>query len=1013
MLKSIQHFMLFGIATLCTYSVLAQPINNDVCNAITLIVDSDCSEYDYTIAFADGQSGEPNCTSGENNSVWFKFVAPQSSRVRVSAKSPGGTLAGTSTLIGVYAVEDCSDFNTFTQLDCEFGTTTNLDVTLGDTYYIQVDGSSTNVGAFCIEVESCSVPVNDDACDALTLSVNEACTSYTFSNVCATSQTSEPNCISSENNSVWFKFVAPSSGGVQVSAKSFGGTLSATSTQIGVYTVGDCSDFNTYSQLDCDLGATTYLQVTPGETYYVQVDGFIEDVGTFCIEVNECSIPVNDDACDALTLSVDEACTSYAFTNVCATGQADEPNCTSVENNSVWFKFVAPPSGSIRVSAKSPGGTLVSGLTQMGLYAVTDCSDFNTYSQLDCDSGAITNLNVTPGDTYYIQVDGSSANAGTFCIQVSESDPPTSTLCSNDAICDAIPLTLGESCTFTSNECATMENNEPVPACFSNISNQGFNSVWFTFVAPPSGRVNIRDKSLLGTQIAIYSVTDCNDFSTATEVFCSSNEVNFVDALIPGNTYYIQVDGWQDAMGEICLEVEACESIPSNDDICNAMPLVLGQNCTITTTACATRELNEPDPSCFVNISDQQFNSVWFTFTAPTSGSVNIIERGVLNARIAIYIVSNCNDFNTAEELFCSGLQTNFVNGLIPGNTYYLQVDGVTGSVGELCLAIEECAPSPTNDDICNAIPIIIGEGCVFTTNECTTLESNEPQPSCFITGNKDQYFNSIWFTFVAPPSGKINIRQLGLLNTQMAIYSVPNCSDYGTAVEVFCSIAETNFVEGLVPGNMYYIQVDGSLDDVGEICLEIEDPNNICLEPEERYLTGTETGVISYQAEEQISSSQELTSTSAVEYLAGNTVTLTTGFSALGEFLAKIVSCTVNKNEPNTIEVQPSNTEYGLLSQGKKLPITSTRDFDLKMFPNPAAKELTIAYYLPSASLVTLMLFNSEGEMVRTIIENVYKQQGYYQEHLNINSFPAGFYFLRIVNNGTTVTEKVIVTKN
>ncbi|WP_240032217.1 DUF4397 domain-containing protein [Psychroflexus aestuariivivens] len=150
--------------------------------------------------------------------------------------------------------------------------------------------------------------------------------------------------------------------------------------------------------------------------------------------------------------------------------------------------------------------------------------------------------------------------------------PVASSIPSNDNVCDAIPLTVGATSTGDAytNVNATAETDEPVPACF----NDGINgSVWFTFVAPASGEVevstDILGATLVDTEIAVYeSPTDCSDLSTfGADLECDQDGGNIVgfgytsiieiDALVPGDTYYVQVDQWGTAdPGTFGIEVK-------------------------------------------------------------------------------------------------------------------------------------------------------------------------------------------------------------------------------------------------------------------------------------------------------------------------------------------------------------------------------------------------------------------------------------------------------------------------
>lgn len=147
--------------------------------------------------------------------------------------------------------------------------------------------------------------------------------------------------------------------------------------------------------------------------------------------------PANDSLCNAIVLTVDGDSTGDAYSLVSATGETGEPAgaCfNSGVNGSVWFSFVAPGSGEVTVSTDIAGGTLTD--TEIAVYAgagVT-CGDLATLgAALGCDQdgGTVVNYNsilnvtaLTPGDTYYIQVDRwGTATPGTFGLTVVDSNP--------------------------------------------------------------------------------------------------------------------------------------------------------------------------------------------------------------------------------------------------------------------------------------------------------------------------------------------------------------------------------------------------------------------------------------------------------------------------------------------------------------------------------------------------------------------------------------------------------------
>jgi len=150
--------------------------------------------------------------------------------------------------------------------------------------------------------------------------------------------------------------------------------------------------------------------------------------------------PVNDNVCQAMALTVDADSAGDAYTLAAATGETDEPtgSCfNSGINGSVWFTFVAPASGEVRVTTDIAGGTCND--TEIAVYAGdgVDCSDmFSLGAALACsqDEGTVVDYNsfinftganaLTAGSTYYVQVDRwGTATAGTFGLKIIDLNP--------------------------------------------------------------------------------------------------------------------------------------------------------------------------------------------------------------------------------------------------------------------------------------------------------------------------------------------------------------------------------------------------------------------------------------------------------------------------------------------------------------------------------------------------------------------------------------------------------------
>lgn len=172
--------------------------------------------------------------------------------------------------------------------------------------------------------------------------------------------------------------------------------------------------------------------------------------------------PANDDASAAISLPVGATCSGSIYTNENATQSPGEPyascNNESTGQHGVWFSFAAPASGFVKITTDNGAvGTLSD--TKIGLFEAGNAADYGTFNLIACDedNGAdngttdllstIFATGLTPGNTYYVQVDGKTAAAtGSFCLQVQEVNP---TMLSNTASCTPVQNPVGNNAGYT------------------------------------------------------------------------------------------------------------------------------------------------------------------------------------------------------------------------------------------------------------------------------------------------------------------------------------------------------------------------------------------------------------------------------------------------------------------------------------------------------------------------------------------------------------------------------------
>lgn len=603
-------------------------------------------------------------------------------------------------------------------------------------------------------------PANDDLCSAQLLTIGQSCNNVpNGDNTGATTQLGEPvaSCYSGFNpNSVWFRFVGPASGLVQISTNFDIG--SNTDTEIALYFLpgGNCNDLSDLIEIACKQDDNAPPEIfnstiniapaNPGGTYYISVSGWDGTEGSFCVEVSELAAPSprpssNDTLCNAVPLTLDAGCN--AMPNGDNTHAFFEPgevlgSCTaSSSNNTVWYSFVGPNTGFVDITTQTlVGGTNV--MTSVSLFTLGgDCSEPWTLSEIACatpgtNTGArLDTIPVVAGETYYVAVAGGSG--GTFCVLANTVVGPTGP--ANDSLCNAIPIEVDSVCPgpIYTNSGATLEANEPLGSCFQLASK----SVWFSFIGPASGGVEITTDldgpgvSLTDTEVAVYRLngTDCTDLTQLVELDCNQDggiDISFNSiisglAIVPGETYFIQVMGFDGESGNFCLEVRSFDR-PQNDEPCQAA-FVPGDgniydyfNVGANLEADANGTINPPLGSGADNrswLENNLDNTVWHKFVVPSSGNVtlDLCNDGLFNTdfdtQIAVYKVGDCQDFRTFQfvgandDVDCFGPSGGFASRLslsclTAGDTLWAVVDGWNGDEGNYGISVTPQPGSPS-----------------------------------------------------------------------------------------------------------------------------------------------------------------------------------------------------------------------------------------------------------------------------------------------------------------------------
>ena len=100
-------------------------------------------------------------------------------------------------------------------------------------------------------------------------------------------------------------------------------------------------------------------------------------------------------------------------------------------------------------------------------------------------------------------------------------------------------------------------------------------------------------------------------------------------------------------------------------------------------------------------------------------------------------------------------------------------------------------------------------------------------------------------------------------------------------------------------------------------------------------------------------------------------------------------------------------------LTAVEQIPSTVPNQFKLyDAYPNPFNPSTNIKFNLAKSGYVSLKVYNMIGQLVRTIVDNVYKNKGAYEYNVSMDNLSSGVYFYTLTQGSQTLTKKMILMK-
>jgi hypothetical protein len=347
-------------------SVLAQ---FDCAGAQTLVLDITCIDETSVTPnsgdptgndLVDGNVCSTNYSGGDD--YIFTYTATSTDALDLD-------LFATNTWTGLMVTEGCPTSGTCIASSTSSASDESLvtpSLTNGSTYYIHISTwpSPQSSGPFCLNAALISPPmppVNDDCAGALALTVNSdlACGLTTPGTInLATASPEDPAaCSGTEDDDVWFSFVA-----------------TATSHQIDLINIangttdlyhslweGGCGSLTLVSGSCSDPNSSTPSGLTIGNTYYLRVYSWTSTTGqttTFDVCIGSLPPPPSNDACAGAVVMMDgdfssgntvgatnvealTACSNGGGGGICAAGGTGTTDFTE----GVWFVYTSGGAG--------------------------------------------------------------------------------------------------------------------------------------------------------------------------------------------------------------------------------------------------------------------------------------------------------------------------------------------------------------------------------------------------------------------------------------------------------------------------------------------------------------------------------------------------------------------------------------------------------------------------------------------------------------------------------------------
>jgi subtilisin family serine protease len=481
------------------------------------------------------------------------------------------------------------------------------------------------------------------------------------SNLSATLESSEPALdvlTTGGGASVWYRYTAVQSGNMSVNTS--GSQFDTVLTAYTGSTISNLTRLTFNDDIDYSAGVTASsisFNATAGITYHLRVTSFGSARGDITLnwtQANGCpATPGGDFFCAAISRTGDNQSTTHS--NAGASIETNEPQpINSSIQASVWFAYTPSANGTLTLSVTNSsinsilsvhiGGILGNLTTPSGW---SDAPGSNSYSA--------SAFNVVKDTTYFIRVASTDQSRGNFTLSHTFSATPIITVpaAPREVIATAATTDGVVNVSWTEPTSSIGSNNPPITS--------------YEATANPGGQLCIATAPTTSCSISGLTNWNAYTFSVAARNSVGLGPSASAPAIVRPGTY---------------------------DDFFATPRTINGLSGTSTSNNdFASIEVNEPNHAGYA-----ASHSVWFNYTAPASGQINISTAGSnFDTLLAVYTGNLINSLNSiaSNDDIKNGQSSAVSFAAVGGQTYRIAIDGFANFTGNITLNWDLRLPSP------------------------------------------------------------------------------------------------------------------------------------------------------------------------------------------------------------------------------------------------------------------------------------------------------------------------------